>query len=166
MRIIISITTLLFVLTSCGSFKKASTSHKSNSRNYSSTSSKKQQVVDYAKSYIGTRYRYGGCDAKGMDCSGLVYSAFKQVDVKLPRVSTEISKYGKSVKISQIAPGDLVFFKTSKKIGKSVNHVGVVSNSKGGVVRFVHSSTSKGVIESRLDNPYWKKTYKFAKRVL
>ena len=76
-----------------------------------------------------------------------------------------MSKQGKPIKTSQIKKGDLVFFKTGKS-SRSVNHVGVVSKVSSGTVFFIHSSSSKGVIESNLKTAYWNKSFKFAKRVL
>ena len=159
--IFISIFTSLFLLTSCGSTKKA-VSYKTNK---TSTSNKTNSIVTEAKSYIGTRYRTGGTTKKGMDCSGLVYTTFNNNGVKLYRTSYDMSKQGKPIKTSQIKKGDLVFFKTGKS-SRSVNHVGVVSKVSSGTVFFIHSSSSKGVIESNLKTAYWNKSFKFAKRIL
>ncbi len=167
MKLIVGILLLVLSLTSCGIIntsaykKKPKTTYNSNSK-----VSKQKRVVQYAKSYLGTRYRYGGTSKKGMDCSGLVYTSFKQINVSLPRVSYEMSKKGKAIKKREIQSGDLVFFRTSKKNSRAVNHVGVVSKVSSGIVYFIHSSSSKGVIESNLENPYWKKSYKFSKRIL
>ena len=163
MKIFIILLSFSFLIVSCGSLKKQNHS-KYNKVSYKTN--KQTRVVAHAKSFLGTRYKYGGTSKKGMDCSGLVYTSFQKVNVQLPRVSFEMSKRGRLLKNREIQPGDLVFFKTSKKSGRSVNHVGVVSNVKGGNVLFIHSSSSKGVIESSLGNPYWSKAYKFARRVL
>lgn len=157
----ISIFTSLFLLTSCGSSKK-STTYKTKKV---STSSKSSSIVSEAKSYIGTRYRTGGTTKKGMDCSGLVYTTFNNNGVKLYRTSYDMSKQGKPIKTNQIKKGDLVFFKTGKS-SRNINHVGVVSKVSGGTVFFIHSSSSKGVIESNLKTAYWNKSFKFAKRIL
>ena len=152
----------LFLFTSCGSSKKA--------RDYSSktvvtNTNKTNRIVTNAKSYIGTKYRYGGITKKGMDCSGLVYTAFKNNNVSIPRTSFEMSRKGTPVKRTGTKKGDLLFFKTSKT-GRSINHVGLVTKVINKTIYFVHSSSSKGVIESNLNNSYWNKAYRFTKRVL
>lgn len=149
-----------FLITSCGS-KKASYAH-SSKRN--SSSHKIEAIVKNAESYLGTRYRTGGTTKKGMDCSGLVYTAFTNNGVSLYRRSYDMSKQGKPIKTKDVKKGDLLFFKTSKS-GKSINHVGLVTKIKQGNVYFIHSTTSRGVIESSLATNYWAKSYKFAKRI-
>jgi len=164
MRKFFLILSVLTLLLSCGTSKKSAYSKQKNAVTFKK--SKQERVVIYARSFLGTRYKYGGVTKKGMDCSGLVYTSFQKINVQLPRVSFEMSKRGRSLKTKEIQKGDLVFFKTSKKLGRAINHVGVVSNTRGGSIKFIHSSSSKGVIESSLNNPYWKKAYKFARRVL
>jgi len=170
MKNIISLFCVALLLISCGSSQKVAAYKKRPStvgkKNIPVSGTKPQQVIKYAKTYLGTPYKFGGTTKSGMDCSGLVFTSFKKINVNLPRVSYDMSKKGKAVNLRGIKPGDLVFFKTSKKSHKPVNHVGVVSKSSNGRIRFIHSSSSKGVIESSLDNPYWNKTFKFAKRIL
>lgn len=122
-------------------------------------------VIAKARSYTGTPYKWGGTTSKGMDCSGLLLNSFKTIDYKIPRTSAEQKKIGKRVGKDEIKEGDILFFATSKKKRK-VTHVGLVTEVKGREVIFIHSSTSKGVMESSLDNPYWKKRFKQARRVL
>ena len=161
MKLIYLLLISLFLFTSCGSSKKTTsyTPKKINSKN------KVSAIVNDAKSYIGTRYRTGGVTKKGMDCSGLVYTAFNDNGVKLYRTSFDMSKQGKPIKTKEVRKGDLLFFKT-RKSSRSINHVGVVSKVNNGTIYFIHSSSSKGVIESNLKTDYWSKSFKFAKRVL
>jgi len=126
---------------------------------------KTDMVIAKARSYTGTPYKWGGTTSKGMDCSGLLLNSFKTIDYKIPRTSAEQKKIGKRVGKDEIKEGDILFFATSKKKRK-VTHVGLVTEVKGREVIFIHSSTSKGVMESSLDNPYWKKRFKQARRVL
>ena len=100
----------------------------------------------------GTPYEFGGSDkGKGADCSGLILKVFLDItEVKLPRNSAEQAEFCKHIKQSHVKPCDLVFFATGSDREK-VSHVGLVLNTD----LFIHSSSSKGVIITRLDNPWW-----------
>ncbi|QHT71866.1 C40 family peptidase [Rhodocytophaga rosea] len=117
------------------------------------------QVIKTARSFLGTPYRYGGSTSKGMDCSGLLCTSFASIDVKLPRTSTEQSSYGKDVRLNDVSPGDLVFF-AERKGGSKISHVGMVTTVKGkDQVMFIHSSTSRGVVEDNLLGEYYQKIF-------
>jgi len=121
-------------------------------------------LISEAKNYLGVRYKNGGTTRAGMDCSGLVHTVFKEFDYKLPRTSRDMAKVGVPITKKNIAPGDLVFFKTN---GRSViNHVGIVVDVHGDEFKFIHSSTSRGVIISSNTEAYYKKTFAQANRVL
>ena len=122
-------------------------------------------IINNAQDYNGVRYKYGGINRKGMDCSGLVYVSFKKENVILPRISRDMAKKGKTIHRSQIKKGDLLFFKTSKKRG-SINHVGLVTRTEKGKIEFIHATTSKGVITSSLTENYWNSAFVEARRVL
>ena len=166
---------LTVVLTSCGSLsikKKSSspqTTHStSNSQNPQSTSGKTyeatgnaREVLSQAKKYIGIPYKFGGTTSEGFDCSGLVKKSFEIVNLNLPRVSKDQANAGLQIKQTEVKPGDLVFFDTS---GKGISHVGIIESIKNNEIFFIHSSTSKGVMISSLENSYWKpKLVKFTR---
>ncbi len=117
------------------------------------------QLVNTAKSVIGTKYVYGGTSTKGFDCSGFIGYVYKQSGVYLPRTSAAMYSTGTSVAKKNLQAGDLVFFNTS---GKGVSHAGIyIGNGK-----FAHSSSSKGVSIAKLNDPYyWGSKYMGAKRV-
>ena len=142
--------------------KSTNTSKSTSTINYSAA---KNKVVDNAKQYDGVRYKYGGTTKKGMDCSGLVYTSFKQENIALPRTTKDLSKTGDWVDIKQVQKGDLLFFAT-KKNSRTINHVGIVTNSRVGNVEFIHASTSKGVMISNLAERYWYFAFVQARRVL
>ncbi len=125
---------------------------------------KAETVLSTARSYLGTPHRLGGMSRRGIDCSGLVFTSFKEVNVNLPRSSEEQSKVGKKIDIKQVERGDLLFFTHVNT--RRINHVGVVSSVENGKVRFIHTSTSKGVREDDLAADYWRKTFVQARRVL
>ncbi len=122
-------------------------------------------VVDYAKTYLGTGYRYGGMSSNGIDCSGLIYLSFLNVaDIELPRRSRDIAQKGKPVAKGQVKPGDLVYFKTNG--ARAVNHIGIVVENGTDGPQFIHSSTSRGVMISGLNEQYWTRAYQGARRIL
>lgn len=121
-------------------------------------------IVNNAKEYHGVRYKYGGTTTKGIDCSGLIYMAFKQEDFALPRTSLAMSKEGTPIALENVQKGDLLFFQTNKN-KKVVNHVGLVVESLPGIIEFIHSTSSKGVIISNLNQTYWRLAFYEARRM-
>lgn len=105
----------------------------------------------------GVRYRSGGTDYRGVDCSGLVQAIFRDAfEVDLPRVSSEQARLGESVPRGDIRPGDLLYF-----IDRGRKHVGVAVNDQ----EFVHASRRKGVTLSKFDS-YWSKRLIRVRRIL
>ncbi len=154
-------------IASCGTSKTTSKTKVYKAEKISKNSNKRklENIVDYAKSFKGTRYKFGGTTKSGMDCSGLVYTAFKKESVLLPRVSRDMATKGKRIKLSQTTVGDLVFFQTNKN-RSVINHVGLVVETKGGNIKFIHSTTSSGVIISSLEERYWKSAFTEVRRVI
>ena len=143
---------------------KPANSKKLNSSYTGNLSGKRKSVVNGAENYLGTPYKYAGNTPSGFDCSGLVCKVFGENQLSLPRRSQDQAKYGQPIEIGLVKPGDLLFFATS---GSSISHVGIVHNVlNGGEVTFIHSSTSKGVIISSLNEAYWNKAFLFARTVL
>ncbi|KQA23896.1 peptidase P60 [Vibrio metoecus] len=96
----------------------------------------------------GVPYQFGGNNKKGIDCSAFVQIAYRDAwQLSLPRTTESQAQTGQLIKYEHAQYGDLVFFKTSR----TNIHVGVYLGNK----QFMHASTSKGVIISRIDNPYW-----------
>jgi probable lipoprotein NlpC len=123
-------------------------------------------VIQTAKSYMGTPYKYGGTTRVGMDCSALLYHSFRSVNLQLPRTSEDQSKLGEKIKIKDLRPGDMVFFATGEKKNE-ITHAGIVTAVVGNSdIRFIHASTSLGVTESNLFSTYYIQRFKRARRVL
>ena len=123
-----------------------------------------ESVIATASSNMGTKYRSGGTDSDGFDCSGLMFSSFKSIDIVLPRTSFEQSNFG--IKVDKIAAqkGDLIFFATN---GSShINHVGLITEVLENDIKFVHSSTSSGVIISSISEAYYNKRFVQINRVI
>ncbi len=122
-------------------------------------------VVNSALQFTGVKYRYGGTNKKGMDCSGLIYVALQENDILFPRVSHQMADEGKRIRLNEVQKGDLLFFKTRKK-GKNINHVGLIVAIDGDEVKFIHSTTSRGVIVSSMREGYWNAAFVKATRIL
>ena len=121
-------------------------------------------VVHYAKAYMGTPYAYGGNTENGIDCSGLIYNAYRQQGIRVPRTVDALRKKGKRISVDRAKKGDIIFFRTSRK--RKLTHAGIVVSSRGGMPQFIHASTSKGVMISSLETAYWKKAYAQTRRLL
>jgi len=129
------------------------------------TNKKVYNIISRAKSFEGTHYKYGGTTRRGMDCSGLIYTAFLGEDIAIPRTSRAMSLEGERLYLKQVTPGDLLFFETNKN-RKVINHVGLVVEIERDDIYFIHSSTSRGVIVSSLSEPYWNGNFVMARRIL
>lgn len=148
--VLLALTLTVFAV-GCGSSSTVST-------NPASASS---SVVDRwetaAAQWEGVPHRWGGTSRSGIDCSALVQTLYRDVSgVRLPRTTQAQARTGTRVRKRDLKPGDLVFFYLDK-----TNHVGV--HIEGG--RFVHASSSNGVMISHIDEPYWAERYWTARRI-
>jgi len=112
----------------------------------------KSRLYAQLREWRGVRYRDGGLSKRGVDCSGFVHLTFRQrLGLKVPRSTELLQKAGHVISRKQLRAGDLVFFRT----GFSKHHVGIyVENGK-----FIHASTSRGVMMSDMHNVYWSRHY-------
>jgi cell wall-associated NlpC family hydrolase len=116
-------------------------------------SGKRGDIIRTAEKYIGTRYRYGGSDPRGFDCSGFTSYVFKQHGFVIPRAAGAQFEDGRRVPINRAKPGDLVFFRIS---GSNISHVGIYA----GDFRFIHSpSTGNRVRYDDIRKDYWRTRY-------
>jgi cell wall-associated NlpC family hydrolase len=110
------------------------------------------------KTWKSTPYKLGGLSKSGIDCSGFVHVTYRDVfKRKLPRSTELLAKTGDNIKQKSLKFGDLVFFKT----GRSKRHVGIYINNG----KFIHASSSRGVMQSSLRSDYWSRNYWMAKRI-
>lgn len=114
-----------------------------------------KKLVDEAMTWLGVPYRYGGKDRSGADCSGLTMMVYKSaLDIKIPRNSAEQQRFCATISQSQLEVGDLVFFCTGRDKNR-VSHVGIYLGDS----RFIHASSSKGVVISSISDNYFTRTY-------
>jgi len=104
------------------------------------------EIINYAKKFLGTPYRYAGITPSGFDCSGFIYYVMGNFGFQLTHSSYGLAELGETVKLADIRPGDLMFFKGSNSKGTRVGHVAMVVEVTPDAIRFIHSSTSRGVV--------------------
>lgn len=118
-----------------------------------------KKLYSFISDWYGTVYKYGGCDKNGVDCSCFTGILYKKVyGVTVGRNTSLIYKESEHIKTSHLREGDLVFFNAGTK---DVSHVGVYLKDN----KFVHASTSKGVMINDLGETYYKKYYYGAGRI-
>ncbi|GGD66555.1 peptidase [Caballeronia grimmiae] len=127
----------------------------------SGMASKAGDVVVGALNMIGVRYRWGGnTPDSGLDCSGFVRYVFQDtLGMTLPRRAEEMSRVGEKVRVSDLKPGDLVFFNTMRR---SFSHVGIYIGDN----KFVHSpSTGSTIRVDDMESGYWEQRFQGARRI-
>lgn len=118
------------------------------------------QIWAEMQRFWGAPYHYGGDSPSGTDCSGFTMRSFARAGISLPRTSREQFKRGIPLRVEDLAPGDMVFFDTSRRNG--ISHVGIYLGEN----KFAHSASSKGVAYSFLQgDKYWWPAYRGARRL-
>lgn len=118
----------------------------------------RRALLEQHERWSGTPYRLGGTTQRGVDCSALVQNVYLDTfDITLPRTTRGLVKKGHEIKRQDLRAGDLVFFRPPGN-----RHVGIYV----GEGYFLHTSSSKGVIISQLNNTYWQRYYWQARRTL
>lgn len=159
---------LLLLLASCGTKRQipAGTEHPGTlSRKFGVKVTPEDNLRLYteASKWLNVPHRTGGNTKKGVDCSGFVVQVYREVyGKKLYRSSADILKHNcRKIKRSKLKEGDLVFFRTGGGKKKVPNHVGIYLKSG----KFVHTSSSKGVMVSSLNEPYYVRSWLTGGRV-
>lgn len=124
------------------------------------TASVGDEIALRAIAHVGKPYRFGGADLAGFDCSGLVYFIHNELGMTVPRTAADQHDAATPVKLKSLAPGDLVFFRTTSR--NRITHVGIYA----GDGRFVHAPQSGRAIELRaLEDDYYKERFVSAGRL-
>jgi cell wall-associated NlpC family hydrolase len=119
-------------------------------------------IIETAQKYLGVPHCMGGTTMKCMDCSGLLVTVFAKHGIKMPHNSEEQARYGKILPgMDQLKRGDLVFFIKSYKTNKFITHSGIYTGDN----KFIHTSSSNGVIITSLNDPWWKERFVFGTRI-
>ena len=114
---------------------------------------RRENLVNTAKSFIGTKYVRGGKSASGFDCSGFVMYVYGQYNIKLPATSEGQYLAGKPVLLKDAIAGDIVCFKIH---GKKISHVGIYLGDS----KFIHAPVPKKRVKiESINMEYWKKRF-------
>jgi cell wall-associated NlpC family hydrolase len=116
-----------------------------------------QQVVDFAKTLIGTPYRYASTDPKvGFDCSGFITYVFNHFHILVPRSSIDFTNVGRTLPSDSAKAGDLILFTGTDSTEKFVGHMGLVVSNQNRQLEFIHSTSGKkyGVTITPLNDYY------------
>jgi cell wall-associated NlpC family hydrolase len=155
----VSLVIISFALTSCGAGKTTVAGSK--------TSTLQDDIVQYGRQYLGKPYRYAGKGPNSFDCSGYTAFVFRKFGYRLDPSSMGQDRQNPTIaRKEDLRKGDLVFFEGRLKSGKT-EHVGIVTETfSNGHFKFIHSSTSRGVIISSSKEPYFAARYLRGGRVL
>lgn len=127
-----------------------------------------EQLVDYAKDYLGCRYVHGGKGPKVFDCSGFTSYVYRKFGYSISPASKVQGTQGRRVSIKEAQVGDLMFF-SGRAGGRTVGHVGMVVevNEEAGTLKFIHASCKKGVtVQNFPDGRYYSQHFLHVQRVI
>lgn len=119
----------------------------------SDMSSERRAVVKEIQHLLDIPYRYGGKDKRGFDCAGLTQYVFKSIEMSLPPSAELQSRLGKEIKLEQVNPGDLLYFKRSK-LGR-VFHVSLVIAHDDEGIKVIHSTSAGVTLDNISNSKYW-----------
>jgi peptidoglycan DL-endopeptidase CwlO len=116
------------------------------------TNSARDGIISSAKQHIGTPYVWAGSSPDGFDCSGFTLYVMKAHGESIPRRAADQYQSSKKLKAKNVQKGDLVFFNN----GSGISHVGIVVSELGDPLKMIHSSSSKGIIITNVEeSKYW-----------
>lgn len=161
----------LLAIVSCGSHKETIGSYGAKkgsvtvetSINLRNANRLQRRIVEEAMDWMGTPYGYGRSDkGEATDCSGMVLAVYRDVaGLMLPRNSAQQADFSSTVEKEEVTAGDLVFFATGKDADR-ISHVGIMLDCN----RFIHASSTKGVVISSVLSPYYVRTFKKYGRII
>jgi cell wall-associated NlpC family hydrolase len=124
-------------------------------------------ILGFAKTFLGTPYLSSGASPTGFDCSGFVSYVLGNFGLDVIHSSYGLAEYGRTVKLSEAKPGDLMFFKGSNSGSSRIGHVAIiyeVNPTEG--IKFIHASSSKGITIDRFNgSAYYVPRYVTTKRL-
>jgi cell wall-associated NlpC family hydrolase len=158
----------MIVLTGCSASRRSGTAETVKSGEIKSTVTIKNKVapraintknvspvelVDFAETLIGVKYKYGSMiKENGFDCSGFINYVFNHFKISVPRTTIQFTNAGKEIPVKYSKPGDLILFTGSDANSGIVGHMGIITENKNGDLKFIHASSSRGVMISGMNS--------------
>ena len=124
------------------------------------------EIINFAKTFLGVPYVYGGASPAGFDCSGFIQYVFKEYGFSLARTAGAQSLFGMDVTLNELQPGDLLYFKGRNVNSTSIGHVGMVTAVANGKVEFIHAAGKSVKMETLNKNSYYVPRFIKARRNL
>ncbi len=152
---------LLFILIFCGCSAFAQDSTRVSIQDsldtvrYETNESLAEDIIEYAKKFLGTPYVYGGTTPSGFDCSGYVRYVMKNFGIELSRTSSSQSEHGTVVPLSEVRPGDLLFFKGRNISSTRIGHVAMVISNENDIIQFIHAAGNNVKIDTFNNSRYY-----------
>lgn len=159
---------LVLIMVGCSSSRKSGYSENINSADIYSTVVIKNKiparkidtkdvvagdVISFAETLIGTKYSYGSSvKENGLDCSGFINYVFNHFKISVPRSSVDFTNAGIEVPIKVSKAGDIILFTGHNEKSGVVGHMGIITENKNGIVKFIHASESKGIMISGMNS--------------
>ena len=113
----------------------------------------REDLVNFAESLIGVKYKYGSMTKEnGFDCSGFINYVFNHFKISVPRITVDFTNAGKEIPAKYSKPGDLILFTGSDAQSGIVGHMGIITENNNGDLKFIHASTSRGVMISGMNS--------------
>ncbi|MBK9720517.1 MAG: C40 family peptidase [Saprospiraceae bacterium] len=140
------------IVLSCAPERPSLQAYRLKSKDSKLTENFRNEIVEFARKQMGTKYKKAGKGNEGFDCSGFVGFVFHEFRIQMGSCAHEQAEPGAEILTKEAKCGDLIFFGTSKRI----SHVGIITQNKKNELWVIHSTSSRGVIEENiLKSDYW-----------
>ena len=125
-----------------------------------------QEIINYSKQFIGSRYRRGAKGPNVFDCSGFTSFVFKKFGINLSSACVVQVNQGISAKKEELTTGDLIFFKGRSMKSARIGHVGIVISNNDGNIKFIHACNRGVTIDELEKSSYYRPRYVKGLKVL